>query len=47
MTAGGNTISVVLGTLNGHAKEKAGPATMIWMGPTNTVNESGPADKEF
>ena len=31
MTAAGNTISVVLGTLSGHAKEKAGPATMVWI----------------
>ena len=47
MTAAGNTITVVLGTLSGHAKEKAGPATMAWMGPANTVNESGASDKEF
>ena len=47
MTAGGNTITVVLGTLSGHTKEKAGAATMVWTGPANTVNESGAADKEF
>jgi hypothetical protein len=47
MTASGNKITVVLGVLSGHVKEKAGPATMVWTAPTNTVSESGPSDKEF
>jgi hypothetical protein len=47
MSASGNRITVVLGVLSGHMKEKAGPATMVWTAPTNTVSESGPSDKEF
>jgi hypothetical protein len=47
MTLNGNTITIVLGTLNGHVKEKPKTATMIWSAPTNTVTESGPLDKEF
>ena len=47
MTASGNKITVVLGVLSGHVKEKAGPATMAWTAPTNTVSESGLSDKEF
>ncbi len=47
MTASGNSIRIVLGALSGHAKEKAGPGTMIWVASTNIVFESGPADKEF
>ncbi len=47
MTLNGNTITIVLGTLNGHVKEKPKTATMIWSAPTNTVIESGPLDKEF
>ena len=47
MTASANTITIVLGTLSGHVKEKPAGATMIWTAPTNTVTESGPLDKEF
>jgi hypothetical protein len=47
MTASGNTVTVVLGVLSGHAKEKAAAAGMVWTAPTNTVGESGPLDKEF
>jgi hypothetical protein len=48
MSASGNTITVVLGTLSGHVKDKPNaPAAMVWSAPTNTVTESGPLDKEF
>jgi len=47
MTANGSTITIVLGVLSGHMKEKAAPATMVWTAPTNTVSESGASDKEF
>jgi hypothetical protein len=47
MTVSGNKVTVVLGVLSGHMKEKAGPATMVWTTPTNTVSESGSPDKEF
>jgi len=47
MTASDNKITVVLGVLSGHVKEKASPATMVWTAPTNTVSESGSSDKEF
>jgi hypothetical protein len=47
MTVNGSTITIVLGVLSGHMKEKAGPATVVWTAPTNTVSESGASDKEF
>lgn len=47
MTASGNTIKIVFGTLSGLVKEKPMGATMVWSAPTNTVTESGPLDKEF
>ena len=47
MTVNGSTITIVLGVLSGHMKEKAGSATMAWTAPTNTVSESGSSDKEF
>jgi hypothetical protein len=47
MSANATKITVVLGVLSGHVKEKAGPATMVWTAPTNTVGESGAADREF
>jgi hypothetical protein len=47
MTASGNTVKVVLGTLSGMVKDKSAAATMTWTAPTNTVSESGPLDKEF
>jgi chitinase len=47
MTASANSITIVLGILRGHVKEKPAGATMIWTAPTNTVTESGPLDKEF
>jgi len=47
MTASGNTVRVVLGTVSGLVKENPTGAAMIWTAPTNTVTESGPLDKEF
>jgi hypothetical protein len=47
MSANGNTITIVLGTLSGQVKEQPKAATMTWTAPTNTVTESGPPDKEF
>jgi hypothetical protein len=47
MTASGNTIRVVLGTVSGLAKENPLGAAMVWSSPTNTFTESGPLDKEF
>ena len=47
MTAGGNTVTIVLGTLGGHVKDKAAAAAMIWTAPTTTITESGPLDNEF
>jgi chitinase len=47
MIASVNTITIVMGTLSGHVKEKPAGATMVWTAPTNTVTESGPLDKEF
>ncbi len=47
MTASGNTVTVSLGLLSGKVKERPNATTMVWTGPTNTVTESGPADKEF
>jgi hypothetical protein len=47
MTASGNTIRVVLGTVSGLAKENPLGAAMVWSSPTNSVTESGPLDKEF
>jgi chitinase len=47
MTANGNTVRVVLGTVSGLVKENPLGAAMIWTAPTNAVTESGPLDKEF
>ena len=47
MSASGNTITIVLGTLSGHVKDRPAAAAMTWTAPTNTVTESGPLDKEF
>jgi hypothetical protein len=47
MTASGNTVRVVLGTVSGLAKENPLGAAMVWSSPTNSVTESGPLDKEF
>lgn len=47
MAASGNTVEIVLGKLNGLAKENPAGAAMAWAAPTNTVDESGPLDKEF
>jgi hypothetical protein len=47
MTASGNTVTVVLGTLSGLVKDKSAGAAMVWSAPTNTITESGPLDKEF
>jgi hypothetical protein len=47
MTASGNTVKVILGTLSGMVKDKSAAATMTWTAPTNTVSESGALDKEF
>ena len=47
MTASGNTVKIVLGTLSGLVKENPTDAAMAWSPPTNTITESGPLDKEF
>jgi hypothetical protein len=47
MTASGNTIRIVLGTLSGKVKDKPKAATMVWTAPTNSILESGVLDKEF
>jgi chitinase len=47
MTASGNTVRIVLGTVSGLVKEKPGGVAMVWSSPTNTITESGPLDKEF
>jgi hypothetical protein len=47
MTASGNTVRVVLGTLSGLVKEQPIGAAMVWSPPTNKATESGPLDKEF
>jgi hypothetical protein len=47
MTASGNTVKVVFGTVNGLVKENPQCAAMVWSPPTNTITESGPLDKEF
>jgi hypothetical protein len=47
MTASGNTVRVVLGTLSGLVREQPTGAAMVWSPPTNTVTESGLLDKEF
>lgn len=47
MTASGNRITIVLGTLSGRVKDKPKAAAMVWTPPTNSVTESGPLDKEF
>jgi len=47
MTASGNTVKIVFGTLSGLVKENPTGAAMVWSPPTNTITESGPLDKEF
>ena len=47
MTASGNTVKIVFGTLGGLVKENPTGAAMVWSPPTNTITESGPLDKEF
>ena len=47
MTASGNTVTVVFGTVSGLVKENPTGAAMVWSPPTNTITESGPLDKEF
>ena len=47
MSASGNTVTIVLGTLSGRVKDKPKAGAMTWTAPTNTVIESGPLDKEF
>jgi len=48
MTASGNTVRIVFGTLSGLVKDnRSAGAAMTWTAPTNTVSESGPLDKEF
>jgi chitinase len=47
MTASGNTVKIVFGTLSGLVKENPKGAAMVWSPPTNTITESGPLDKEF
>ena len=47
MSATGNTITIVFGTLSGRVKDRPAAAAMTWTAPTNTVTESGPLDKEF
>ena len=47
MTASGNKVTIVLGTLSGTAHAQNKPATMIWTTPKGTATESGPKDLDF
>ncbi len=47
MTASGNKVTIVLGSLSGTVHDQKRPATMIWTTPKGTATESGPKDVDF
>jgi hypothetical protein len=47
MTLGGNTITIVLGTLSGTTRRDPSAKTMVWTTPHGTATESGHPDSNF
>lgn len=47
MTAGGNAVTIVLGTRSHGAPIENSTSTMVWMTPSGSATESGPADTDF
>jgi chitinase len=47
LTASGNTVTIVLGTLTGSVKENPKPAAMVWTTLGGPATESGSLDTEF
>jgi hypothetical protein len=47
MALSGNTVTIVLGTLVGHAHRDTSATAMTWTAPNGSVTESGSLDADF